>query len=61
MELKINKKYIHSIEDFIKTISEENKDLDVHKSDEKKIYESIILIKNYLEASEIIFYIFNII
>ena len=53
MELKINKKYIHSIEDFIKTISEENKDLDVHKSDEKKIYESIILIKNYLEANEI--------
>ena len=53
MELRINKKYIHSIEDFIKTISEENKDIDVHKSDENKIYESIILIKNYLTANDL--------
>jgi Leucine-rich repeat (LRR) protein len=53
MELKINKKYIHSLEDFIKTISEENKDIDVHKSDETKIYESIILIKNYLATNDL--------
>ena len=53
MELRINKKYIHSIEDFIKTISEENKDIDVHKSDETKIYESIILIKNYLATNDL--------
>ena len=53
MEIKINKKYIHSLEDFIKTISEENKDIDVHKSDETKIYENIILIKNYLTANEL--------
>ena len=53
MEIKINKKYIHSLEDFIKIISEENKDIDVHKSDETKIYENIILIKNYLTANEL--------
>ena len=53
MELKINKKYIHSLEDFIKTISEENKDIDFHKSDETKIYESIILIKNYLATNDL--------
>ena len=53
MELIINKKYIHTIEDFIKILREENKDLDVHKSDEKIIYESIILIKNYLTSIEI--------
>ena len=53
MELKINKKYIHSVEDFIKTISEENEDIDVHKSDESKIYETIILIKNYLTANDL--------
>ena len=53
MELKINKKYIHSLEDFIKTISEENKDINVHKSDETKIYESIILIKNYLATNDL--------
>ena len=53
MELNLNKKYIHSIEDFIKIVTEENKNLDVHKSEEKIIYESIILIKNYLSANEI--------
>ena len=43
MELKINKKYIHSLEDFIKKISEENKDIDAHKSDETKNYESALI------------------
>jgi len=53
MEININKKYIHSIDDFIKILTEENMDLDVHKQDEKIIYESIILIKNYLTSNEI--------
>ena len=53
MELRINKKYIHSVDDFIKIVLEENKDLDVHKSDENKIYENIILVKNYLTANDL--------
>ena len=53
MELNINKKYIHSIDDFIKILIEENNDLDVHKPDENIIYESIIFIKNYLTSNEI--------
>ena len=53
MELNINKKYINSVDDFKKIILDINKDLDVHKSDEKIIYISIILIKNYLTANEI--------
>ena len=53
MELRINKKYIHSADDFIKIVLEENKDLDVHKSDENKIYENIILVKNYLTANDL--------
>ena len=53
MELRINKKYIHSIEDFIKVISEEDKDLDVHKHDENRVYESFILIKNYLTSNDL--------
>ena len=53
MELNINKKYINSVDDFTKIILDINKDLDVHKSDEKIIYISIILIKNYLTANEI--------
>ena len=53
MELNINKKYINSVDEFTKIILDINKDLDVHKSDEKIIYISIILIKNYLTANEI--------
>ena len=53
MELKINKKYIHSVEDFKKVILEENKDIDLNKEDDKIIYENIILIKNYLLSKDI--------
>ena len=53
MELRINKKYIHSVEDFIKVVSEEHKDLDVHKPDENKVYESFIVIKNYLTSNDL--------
>ena len=53
MELRINKKYIHSVEDFIKVVSEEQKDLDVHKPDENKVYESFIVIKNYLTSNDL--------
>ena len=51
MELNINKKYIHSIDDFIKILIEENNDLDVHKPDEKIIYECCKLAKKYSNAS----------
>lgn len=55
MELKINikKQYIHSKEDFIKYLKENNKDLDPNKQDENKIYESIIIVKNYLTTNTI--------
>ena len=53
MELKINKKYIHSVEDFKKVMLEENKDIDLNKEDEKIIYENVILIKNYLLSKDI--------
>ena len=55
MELKINikKQYIHSEEDFIKYLKENNKDLDPNKQDENKIYESIIIVKNYLTTNTI--------
>ena len=55
MELKINikKQYIHSKEDFIKYLKENNKDLDPNKQDENKIYESIIIVKNYLTTNAI--------
>ena len=53
--------YINSVDDFTKIILDINKDLDVHKSDEKIIYISIILIKNYLTANEIIFSIIKLI
>ena len=53
MELRINKKYIHSIEDFVKVVSEEYKDLDVHKPDENKVHESFIIIKNYLTSNDL--------
>ena len=53
MEIKINKQYIHSKDDFIKYITENNKELDPHKSDEKNIYENIILVKNYITANDL--------
>ena len=55
MEFKINikKKYIHSKEDFIKYLKENNKDLDPDKQDESEIYESIIIVKNYLTTNVI--------
>lgn len=55
MEFKINikKKYIHSKEDFIKYLKENNKDLDPDKQDENEIYESIIIVKNYLTTNVI--------
>ena len=53
MEIKINKQYLHTKEDFIKYITENNKELDPHKSDEGKIYENIILVKNYITAKDI--------
>ena len=53
MEIKINKQYIHSKDDFVKYITENNKELDPHKSDEKNIYENIILVKNYITANDL--------
>ena len=53
MEIKINKQYIHTKDDFIKYITDNNKELDPHKSDEKNIYENIILVKNYITANNI--------
>ena len=44
MELKINKKYIHSVEDFKKVMLEENKDIDLNKEDEKIIYENVLFL-----------------
>ena len=52
MELKINKQYIHSKEDFIKYLINNNKDLDPNKQDEKIIYENIILVKNYITTND---------
>jgi Leucine-rich repeat (LRR) protein len=54
MEIRINKQYIHSKEDFIKYLKENSndKDFEPNISDEKKIYESIILVKNYITVND---------
>jgi hypothetical protein len=53
MEIKINKQYIHSKEDFIKYITDNYKELDVNKVDENIIYNSFICVKNYLTSNEL--------
>lgn len=53
MEIKVNKQYIHSKDDFIKYFTDYNKNLDVKKSDEKKIYENLIFTKNYLTSKDV--------
>ena len=53
MEIKINKQYIHTKEDFIKYIKEQNKDINPNIFDEKKIFENIILVKNYITTKDL--------
>ena len=53
MEIKINKQYIHTKEDFIKYIITNNKDLNPNKQDEKLIYLNLILVRNYLTSNDI--------
>ena len=53
MEIKINKQYIHTKEDFIKYIKEQNKDINPNIFDENKIFENIILVKNYITTKDL--------
>ena len=53
MEIKITKQYIHSLEDFIKYIKDNNKDLDPNIQNEKLVYENIIVVKNYLTSKDL--------
>ena len=53
MEIKINKQYIHTKDDFIKYITKNNKDLDPNKQDEQLIYENIILVRNYITTNDL--------
>ena len=55
MEIKINKQYIHTKEDFLKYLKENSKDKDIDSkiSDEKNIYESIILVRNYITTIDL--------
>ena len=53
MEIKINKQYIHTKEDFINYIRDNNKELDVNKTNEDVIFDSFICIKNYIISNEL--------
>ena len=53
MEIKINRQYIHTKDDFIKYVTKNNKDLDPNKQDDQLIYENIILVRNYITTNDL--------